>query len=280
MAIRLIALDLDGTALRGHKEMSDYTGAAVRSALDAGILTVPATGRSYRDMPREVRALPVPWFITSNGANIIDGKTKEQIYSDLIPWERAVELLRILEDFEVQPSVHIAGASVNLRTADPRVAARYGNTDYFTRRSTDNLADYVKERRQGAEKIFAIFFNEETGRALRERLSLVEGVTVTASGRDNIEINSATATKGRALKFLQDRLGIAREETAAVGDSRNDLSMLKASGLPIAMGNAEPALKAISARVCEDCDDDGAARSILRILRGEWGPGEKISEKG
>ena len=63
----------------------------------------------------------------------------------------------------------------------PRVAARYGNTDYFTRRSTDNLADYVKERRQGAEKIFAIFFNEETGRALRERLSLVEGVTVTAS---------------------------------------------------------------------------------------------------
>lgn len=58
MAVRLIALDLDGTALREHREMTERTREAILAALDAGILVVPSTGRSYRDIPGEVRNIP------------------------------------------------------------------------------------------------------------------------------------------------------------------------------------------------------------------------------
>ena len=74
MAVRLIALDLDGTALREHREMTERTREAILAALDAGILVVPSTGRSYRDIPGEVRNIPgIPYFLTSNGARVLEG---------------------------------------------------------------------------------------------------------------------------------------------------------------------------------------------------------------
>ena len=97
MAVRLIALDLDGTALREHREMTERTREAILAALDAGILVVPSTGRSYRDIPGEVRNIPgIPYFLTSNGARVLEGNPEtsaetlpSSVYTDLIPWERA-----------------------------------------------------------------------------------------------------------------------------------------------------------------------------------------------
>ncbi len=270
MAVKLIALDLDGTALRGHRRMSDRTRKVVLEALDAGILVVPSTGRSYRDIPREVRELPVPYFLTSNGASVLGDGGRTAVYSDLIPWQQSVRILRLLETYEVQPSVHMDGASTNLRTADPRVAARYGNTDYFTRHSVENLADYVESRRRGVEKIFAIFFDRQVGDELAKRVQAFGEVTVTASGRDNIEVNSPTASKGRALEILCGRLGFRSSETAVIGDSRNDLSMFRSAGLKIAMGNAEPSLAELADHITGSCEEDGAAMAIEQILSGRW----------
>ena len=85
MAVRLIALDLDGTALKHHRDFSERNAKAVSAALKAGILVVPATGRSYIDIPKGIRELPgIPYFVTSNGANIVDGRTGESSFHDLI----------------------------------------------------------------------------------------------------------------------------------------------------------------------------------------------------
>ena len=87
MAVKLIALDLDGTILRGHKEVTKRTREAMWAALESGIFVVPATGRSYTDIPDAVRGIPgLSFFLTSNGANILDGRGLNSIYTDLIPW--------------------------------------------------------------------------------------------------------------------------------------------------------------------------------------------------
>ena len=111
MAIRLVALDLDGTALKGHRVFTERTRQAVLAALAAGILVVPATGRSYVDIPEEIRTLPgIPCFLTSNGANIVDG-AGNSLCTDLIPWVWCVKVLRLLEEYDMGIPTISSGAA-------------------------------------------------------------------------------------------------------------------------------------------------------------------------
>ena len=80
---------------------------------------------------------------------------------------------------------------------------------------------------------------------------------------------SKNAAKGRALEVLARQLGIAREETACIGDGENDLSMFEASGLSIAMGNAFEGLKEKSDYVTSSNNRDGVAKAVKKILDAE-----------
>ncbi len=270
MAVRLVAFDLDGTALKRHRALTERMRRAVLDALGAGILVVPATGRSYMDIPEEVRAIPgIPCFLTSNGANIVDGEGRS-ICTDLIPWVWCVRALRILQEYDMQPSVHMGGASVNLKTADPRIVARYGNSDYFKRYSVEDLAGYVEAQRTDVEKIFAVLFERDRKAELTARITSELSLGVSASGPDNIELNSLTASKGHGLSMLCERFGIEAAQTAAIGDSINDISMLAFAGCPVAMGNAEACIKEMAGYETESCEEDGAARALERLISGEW----------
>ncbi|MCI8506611.1 MAG: HAD-IIB family hydrolase [Lachnospiraceae bacterium] len=270
MAIRLVALDLDGTALKEHRVFTKRTRQAVLAALAAGILVVPATGRSYVDIPEELRLLPgIPCFLTSNGANIVDG-TGHSICTDLIPWAWCVRALHILEEYDMQPSVHMRGSSINLKTADPRIVARYGNSDYFKRSSVENLADYVAEQKTDVEKIFAVLFEPGRKAELTARLTSELPLGVTASGSDNIELNSLTASKGHGLSMLCEQFGIEAAQTAVIGDSINDISMFAFAGCSVAMGNGEACLKEMACYETEACEEDGAAKALERLVSGEW----------
>lgn len=270
MAVRLVALDLDGTALMRHRTLTERMRRAILDALAAGILVVPATGRSYTDIPEAVRKLSgIPCFLTSNGANIVDGMGKS-LCADLIPWVWCVKVLRLLEEYDTQPSVHIRGASVNLKTADPRIVARYGNSDYFKRSSVDDLAEYVAEQQTDIEKIFAVLFEPERKAELTARITAELPLGVSASGPDNIELNSLTASKGHGLSMLCERFGIGAAQTAVVGDSINDISMFAFAGCSVAMGNAEACLKEMADYETETCEEDGAAKALERLVSGEW----------
>lgn len=271
MKSRLIALDLDRTMLTHHKLVTERTRLAVEKALEEGILVVPATGRSFKDIPSAVRDISGwPYFLTSNGANVLDGRTEESIYADLLPWKMAADILRLLEEYDVQPSVHVEGRSINLKTADLRVVGRYGNSDYFNRYSVDNLADFVTELRQDVEKIYIYLFAPSMKEELSGRITSLYPVMISASGRDNIEINSRTASKGKALSVLCGKLGILPEETAVIGDSINDISMFRFAGHRIAMGNGEECIKALSQYITDSCENDGAAIALEKLVNQEW----------
>ena len=89
---------------------------------------------------------------------------------------------------------------------------------------------------------------------------------VLSAASDNIEVVTPGADKGTALGMLCRELGTDLKHTAAIGDSENDLEMLRAVGLPIAMGNANDAVKAICARQTLTNAQDGVAAAIDRIL--------------
>jgi Cof subfamily protein (haloacid dehalogenase superfamily) len=83
-----------------------------------------------------------------------------------------------------------------------------------------------------------------------------------------LEVTRADVDKAQALADLAGRLGIPLAEMAAVGDGQNDLGLLRAVGLPIAMGNAKPALKQVAAFVTGTNDEDGVATALDRLTGG------------
>ena len=96
-----------------------------------------------------------------------------------------------------------------------------------------------------------------------QELSALEGVFLTTSSSHDFELVAAGADKGRALALIAAQYGVSLEECAAVGDSENDLEVLRAVGLPIAMDNAPRNVKDAAARVAPSNAEEGASWAVL-----------------
>ena len=95
-----------------------------------------------------------------------------------------------------------------------------------------------------------------------------ERVDVTRSADCLIEIVPKEISKASALRSLAEKLGIAIEETMAIGDAYNDLPMLKAAGKSIAMGNAFPEVKEVTDYETLTCEENGLAAAIYHYVLG------------
>ena len=92
------------------------------------------------------------------------------------------------------------------------------------------ILHYVTDCKKDVEKVNVYLADVKDIEPLRKELSGVEGIVISSSLYNNLEINALGATKGIALMWLAGYLGIAPEATMAFGDGENDLSMLEAAG--------------------------------------------------
>ena len=267
--IRLIALDLDGTLLDTRKQLSEENRAALTRAARAGIHIVPTTGRFFDGMPEAVRALPfLRYAITINGAEVADHRTGEELYKADIPLARALELMRYLDTLPViydcyqdnagWISQHLK-ARIDSTVKDPH----FRKMLHELRKPVPELKAFVTERNRDIQKIQFFIPTPELRQELLETLpKMFPELAVSSSVSENIEVNAAGATKGKALLGLAKRLGIPREGTMAFGDGLNDLSMLEAAGVGVAMENACAEAKAAADYITLSNDEHGVAYAI------------------
>ena len=83
---------------------------------------------------------------------------------------------------------------------------------------------------------------------------------------DHYDVMSRDMDKAWGLAALAEKLGLAREEIAAVGDGLNDLELLEYAGLGAAMGNGVPELKQAADRVLPSVEEDGLAQFVQELL--------------
>ena len=271
--MRLIAFDLDGTLLTTEKELTAENRAALERAAEAGILLVPATGRFYGVIPETVRSLPFfRYFITINGASVYDAMEERTLVRAEIPWRRAVEIMSWLDTLPIIYDCYMDNWGWMTRALYEQAA------DFAPHRhSLAMLQDYripVPELKahlarvgHDVQKIQMFFRDPELRlRTMEELRSRFPDLAVTSSIPRNVELNSLDAQKGVALKRLAAHLGIPMEQTVAFGDDLNDVNMLQAAGLGVAMANAGPEAKAAADAITESCDESGVGKAIARLL--------------
>ena len=274
MEIKLIATDLDGTFVDSKKQMIEENVKAFAECAERGIQIVPTTGRTKVGIPDAIKTLPgVRYAITNNGGVVVDLETGEELCSCRLDSELAAKVMEIAKDSadDIMYDAYIDGIGYsrfeffeNLEhyLYDPGIL----DLVKLTRRPVEDNIAYVKTCGCGVEKINMFFVDMEARARMRAQLSEVPGILVTSSLPNNLEINAYGADKGTALLWLAEYLNIQREEVMALGDGENDLSMIRAAGIGVAMGNAEEHVKAAADYITATNDEAGVAAAVHKFV--------------
>ena len=273
MPVKLIAFDLDGTLLDGRKNIPEENMQALLAAAAAGALLVPATGRLYTGIPEQLRALPgARYFITVNGAYAYDAVEERNLYASELSVDTCLRLIEYMDKLPViydcyqdnwgyisRHMYRCAGDYI----PDPGIMKMMREL----RTPVDNLAETLRQRGRPVQKMQMHFQDlAERQRQLKLLAERFPETAISSSLPWNIEINSAGATKGKALKALCQALGIDLCDTLAFGDGTNDLDMIRAAGIGVAMGNAQDEVKAAADWIAPSNEENGVAAGIRKFL--------------
>ena len=287
MAIRLLALDLDGTLLSSRGELSERNRRALDEARARGVRVSVVTGRRFRDArPLALElGLDVP-VISHNGALTKHARTLETVSVKLMPLEAAREVLRVGRerslDAMISDDAHGLGVLVYDHIREDNEPFRryiewsrriHGDEAEESVRRVPSLEEYLDHEPVHISFSGTCSAMESLGEALK--CELQESVKVFATlypKRDFalIDVLNPEASKGEGVAAAALEAGITREEVMAVGDNFNDLEMLEYAGTGVLMGNADARL--IEQRqnngfhVTATNDEDGVAQAIEKFI--------------
>jgi 5-amino-6-(5-phospho-D-ribitylamino)uracil phosphatase len=284
MSIRLLALDLDGTLLNSHGQLTARNRNAIAQARHIGVRVALVTGRRFRDArPLALElGLDVP-LISHNGALTKHARTLETVAVLPLPLPAARNALRLGRAARVDTLVsddpdglgtlvydHLSGAN--------RASTRYlawaqrlhGDKGAEAVREVPSLEDYLDHDPvhiafSGACAAMGAFSEQ-----LKSELGASAKVLATMYPKTDfalIDVIHPEASKGVGVAVAAAELGIAREEIMAIGDNFNDLEMLRYAGTSVVMGNADALLKQLAGfHTTASNDEDGVALAIERFI--------------
>lgn len=274
MEIKLIATDLDGTFLYDDKTVPEENLKAFAECAARGIEIVPATGRIIKGIPEELRTLPgVRYIIGTNGAIIIDLLENKEISACRIKNDLAVRVMELAKNSadDIMFDAYVDGIGYTSPYFYDH-AEKYAPSEAVaklvrkTRRPMENHIAAVKTSGKDVEKVNMFFVSMEARQRMREVLAEIPELQVSSSLPNNLEINAVGADKGSAMLWLAEYLGISREETMAFGDGENDVTMIKAAGLGVAMENGEACVKAVADHITCTNNENGVAKAIRQFV--------------
>ncbi|RGX55182.1 MULTISPECIES: HAD hydrolase family protein [Anaerotruncus] len=274
MDIRAILLDFDGTALQKDQTYISFRNKhALDAAMKKGIEVIPSTGRNEDMFPPQIAADErVRYWVTSNGARVVDRKTGEIIYQSLFTPEESAEILRIFEGQGIYSEIAAAG-KIYMEKA---VCAHLENypvpphhvwfLELGRQIELDCMSEYFLEHRIGIEKVNIYGVPEEKQQPILDALEKTGVVDVFEGAGVDIQFFPKRLNRVEALETLFGRLGIGYENVMALGDSTLDAPAIEKSGIGVAMGNASDRVKQLADYVTASSDQDGVAQAIEKFL--------------
>ncbi len=274
---RLLAIDIDGTLVNSQHELTERTRQAVLRARREGVEIVLATGRRYsRVLPLvEPLELNVP-LITASGALVKRASDHQTLFrAEFLPGalEHCLEVVgHVGFEAVLYGDTYDAGFDFYHRAEDstsPLLSEFFAKNAGFGRVHPEIMTRPPEGVFAGfamGTRVEMLHLQAELARHLPELLY----VHVLRSPRYAgfmCEIAPYGVSKWTGVYRLAEEWGISPEEICAVGDDVNDIPMIQAAGLGIAMGNAVDEVKAAADRVAPANDEDGLAKVVEWVLR-------------
>ncbi|MEZ5840581.1 MAG: Cof-type HAD-IIB family hydrolase [Hyphomicrobiales bacterium] len=264
-AVRMIVMDLDDTLLNEDLEISPYTEKVVKNAQSQGIAAVIASGRPTPAIMPYARQLGLAenggYVISYNGAIVTDCATGQDIFRCMLTAEDIELLLGIHAANDVFIHTYMDGAVVTPKTNE--FTEFEGKLTGMPVREVDDLAGSLDR------ELVKILLLDEPARlkALEERLrpQIGDRLSMNISKPFFLEFTNRLVDKAKSIAFLCNRLGIDISDAMAIGDSYNDITMIRDSGFGVAMANAPADVKRHAKHITHCNNTDGVATAINRF---------------
>lgn len=281
--IRLVAMDMDGTLLTRIDPTTacipPENASLLRRCQQAGIHLALASGRMPDDASFFAADAGLPMHIIGlNGGVILDSPHGQPLWEQTLPEAAARRVLGILMEAGVDVAVFGAWEVVcmqarSLSWAQRELGSFFGRPG--GRLVYRSAGEGVEMLLPHAGKIVALTENDRQALAAAKehiRRELPE-VSISSSWWNNFEVNPCGVDKGAALRQLAGQLGVPMAQVMAIGDNDNDVPMLRAAGVSVAMGNATDSACAAATHITLPFDQFGVAAALRALVFGEALPG-------
>ncbi|WP_462411492.1 Cof-type HAD-IIB family hydrolase [Neobacillus sp. Marseille-QA0830] len=277
--MKLIALDLDGTTLNSKRVISEENIRAIKEAQHQGHIVMIMSGRVRESILGELSKydLVCPYG-ANNGTELFVNdeiinrtslhlsqcqKIALEIEQEYAPYKIITdkgtfapsdwgERIEKAENSGCVPDINLQHRDYNMFTLHPKERG-YSLFDHHHEIVNDTVS---------IQKMLVLTLIPEQKDRLYKKLESIDEISITSSTPFNLELTHLNGSKGHGLINMAQHFGIPKEDTIAIGDERNDISMLKAAGLSFAMGNAEEEVKKHSDKVTLTNDENGVAYVI------------------
>ena len=265
MAIKLIAMDLDGTLLNSDKLISPGNLQALEKARNKGVAVTIATGRMFLSAEyfgRQIEAnAPI---VCCNGNMVQSMGEREPVFVRLFPQETVRELLTLCHERGWYAQWYI-GNDILAEDFRPEYFQVYRTVQNFKVREVG--ADFLSY----TENVLQCVVRDARGRIGE----IVEELTRHFTPREicpqqntsfSVDLTPPEVNKALGLRALAESLDIRPSEVMACGDADNDLAMLEYAGTSVVPANGLPQAKALASCLTDSCDEDGIAKAIQQLV--------------
>ena len=268
--IELIALDLDGTLLNDNKKISPESMRVMEKIISKGIYIVPTSGRMSNDdiVQKKLEPIGIRYFIGENGGIIKDCVKQKNLRVVSMDLFESIDLIKELERYQIF-TYFVSNEKIYYSTKNITNFLLNTFAEFFevSGVNEESLIDIIMEKNIIPEKIGTLLNSPGDVKKIKRLKNKYKKIKIMQSNILAVEACSKKTSKGIALGWLCEQLGINRKSVVAIGDSESDISMLNYAGIPVAMGNALDEVKKCAKYVITENNNDGVGKFLMDIYR-------------
>ena len=260
--IKMVATDIDGTILNWDGKFSPKVIDCIHNLDKSGIKVILVTGRMHSSTFPIAHELGLRNPIVSYQGGLIKDIKGKTLFQKPLPKNYAKEIINW---------AHEKGAHINLYLDDKLYVEQ--DDDAIKRYVIGKFVDYTvcpfwQLKIENVNKILAIDYNDADNVTswVEELSEKYPELYMVKSTPYFCEIGNKEAKKSTGIEFLCEKWGIKKEEVLAIGDQNNDIELLKAGGIAVAMGNATEELKKYADFVTGTVENDGFVTAIEKFV--------------
>ena len=264
---KIIAVDIDGTLLNSKSKISEKTQKALENALREGNIVVIASGRDPKGVIQYAEALKLDQYdgllSNYNGARITNYDTQELLINHTLDLSEMKKLLAFSEDLDINYTIYYDGKCYtnSMDTYKLKDTSSKNNMEIIYDPKLSYNIDFEPNN-----VLFACHPDK-----INESIAKIDDVfndkfTFVKSTPYYYEVMPKGISKGKSLLEIAKYYDIPIEDTIAFGDEENDLTMIEAAGIGVAMGNAIDLVREAADYITLSNDEDGIADYLEKFV--------------
>ncbi|WP_449539290.1 Cof-type HAD-IIB family hydrolase [Ferdinandcohnia sp. Marseille-Q9671] len=270
---RLLAINVDGTLLRPNGRLQSGTKEAIDFVRAKEVYVTLVTRRHFPSTKKIAKALKLDSLLITHNGGFISNNLDDPIHVKRISEEKTFNIVQVLENFKCSIRLQHEKFSVGNRMRFPGnliAKAMFGSGDplFYPMQFVDSLGDYLTDSPVAPPKIEVYSQSEDELKTIQETVNEhFQDIQVHLTEPHKLEITPEGVSKLSGLKTLAKHLDIPLHETVVIGDSHDDIEMIEAAGLGVAMWNAPKEVKFAADWVTRSNNMSGVSYMIKEHFR-------------